>query len=328
VHEKQQQFAMLNRRQLLSAAGAVLVPVGCTRASTRAQVWESEALGAPARIELFGLNGRAAADAFLQATQMIEQLSNSFSLYREDSEISRLNRDGRLDQASPAMVELVTLGQRLGVLTDGAFDMTVQVLWQAARLLQEKPLSAKAEQQQWQAAYERVDYRKVRIEGTQIEFALPGMAITLNGIAQGYITGRVAQLLERLGARAGLVNIGEFQAFGERAFWVGIQDPGNVLDVLETVRLKQAGLATSSALGGVFGGGVLGQKRFHIFNPESPKARARFVSASVVHASAAMADGLATAFTLMDEAAVRDLAKALNVEQVILVDEDGKTISF
>jgi FAD:protein FMN transferase len=314
---------VLNRRQFLSVAGAMLVPAGCTRTSTGAQVWESEALGAPARIELFGLNARAAADAFLQATQMIEQLSNSFSLYRKDSEISRLNRDGRLDQASPNMVELVTLGQRLGRLTDGAFDMTVQVLWQAARLLQEKPLSASAEQQQWQAAYGRVDYRKVRIEGTQIEFSLPGMAITLNGLAQGYITERVAQLLQRLGARAGLVNIGEFQAFGERAFWVGIQDPGNVLDVLETVRLKQAGLATSSALGG-----VLGQKRFHIFNPGSPKAGARFISASVVHPSAAMADGLATAFTLMDEKAIRALSQKLSTKQVILVKADGKTISF
>jgi thiamine biosynthesis lipoprotein len=61
----------------------------------------------------------------------IARYENIFSLYR-DSEVTRLNRDGVV-RPSPELVEVVDASQRLGVISGGAFDITVQPLWRTLR---------------------------------------------------------------------------------------------------------------------------------------------------------------------------------------------------
>lgn len=321
---------MATRRHMLklvggggTAAAGFLSLAGCGGPNDALQVWEGEALGAPGFIKLYGLDSADAALAFIKAQAVIERLSDSFSLYRPHSEISRLNREGRLNNASPAMVELVTLAKQISDLTDGAFDISVQVLWDLVQNLNTLEVIPEKTRRLWEKAYALVNYKAIKVEGNAIWFSSPAMAITLNGIAQGYITQKVAQALHQPGIKSALVNIGEFQAFGGRAFTVGIQDPRNVLDTIITVSLRNDGLATSSGKGGYLGGALS-----HIFTPQENRWRVQFASASVVHASAAMADGLATAFTLMDENAIRSTAKKAAATQVILVTMDNRVISF
>ena len=65
----------------------------------------------------------------LKVRHEIERYERIFSLYRDDSEIARLNRDGVLARPSPELVAVIDASQRLGTLSGGAFDISVQPLW-------------------------------------------------------------------------------------------------------------------------------------------------------------------------------------------------------
>ena len=75
----------------------------------------------------------------------------------------------------------------------------------------------------------------------RVAFRRPGMAVTLNGIAQGYITDRVADLLAQNGLEHVLVDLDELRALGPRADgtpWpVGIEDPMRPGRTVKTVEL-------------------------------------------------------------------------------------------
>ncbi len=321
---------MVTRRQVLHWGGGVFGAVsalgvsGCVNVPAGgegAHIWEGEALGAPASIQLFGGNDAQAQNAFARAQGLIAKLSHSFSLYDPGSEISRLNRDGVLPNPSADFIALINHARRVAVLSQGAFDVTVQVLWDAAKRISDETLSPEKSKVLWDQAQRLVGNDGVRVDDRRVWFDRPGMAVTLNGMAQGYITERVARMLDGLGGYSGLVNIGEFQAFGDKHFALGIADPDNPLDVVATVKLRRAGLATSSPRGG-----YISAQYSHIFSPIG--AASSFASASVVHSSATIADGLATAFTLMDEASIRDAARQANATEVILVEAGGGLIRF
>ena len=113
------------------------------------------------------------------------------------------------------MVRLLSEAARFSRLTDGAFDVTVQPLWQlyAEHFARpgadpEGPPTAAVE-----AVRALVDYRALRVEEDRVSFARRGMAATLNGIAQGYITDRVADRLRDEGMTSVLVDMGEVLAW-------------------------------------------------------------------------------------------------------------------
>ena len=126
------------------------------------------------------------------------------------------------------------------------------------------------------------------------------MGITLNGIGQGYITDRVADLLLASGMEQALIDMGETRTLGGRpdggAWLVGLENPRSPGRVDETVPLRDRAIATSGGYGTQFDAAG----RFnHIFDPHSGETSRLFLSVSVIAPSATMADALSTAFSLM-----------------------------
>ena len=115
---------------------------------------------------------RAAMRAALDAVRDIDRL---MSLHRPDSEISRLNRDGVVERPDARVVQVLQHAQALSQGTGGAFDVTVQPLWLAA--------ASGGDRDQ---ALRRVDWRQLTVDTDRIALRRPGMAVTLNGVAQGY----------------------------------------------------------------------------------------------------------------------------------------------
>ena len=114
------------------------------------------------------------------------------------------------------MVRLLNEAARFSRLTEGAFDVTVQPLWQlhAEHFARPGADPAGPPTVAIEAVYSLVDYRALRIEEDRISFSRRGMAATLNGIAQGYITDRVADRLRAEGMTRVLVDMGEVLAMG------------------------------------------------------------------------------------------------------------------
>lgn len=278
------------RRVLTILAASAAVPLLGGSARARAFEWRGTALGADTRLLLWAQNREHARQAIDICVAEIERLEQIFSLYRSSSELSRLNRNGTLDAPSHDMVRLLHLSCEISRLTGGLFDPTVQSLWELyAGWYAENPERKLPPDKMIAEARACVGIDRVRIEPGQITCD-SGARLTLNGIAQGYITDRVADLLRARGWQHVLIDLGEVRALDGRpdgSDWqVGIRESGFSLP------LSNAALATSS--GGALRFGASGNAT-HILNPLTGRSPAFWRSVTVRHASAAFADALSTA---------------------------------
>lgn len=274
----------MNRRRFLVLSAATLVPAA-GHAGTLTE-WTGAGLGGALSLRLVGADPVRARRTFARVEAEIVRIEGLASLHR-DSALTRLNRDGHLAWPGQEMLELLSLAGKVHAATEGAFDPTVQPLWQAT-----------ATGGDLMAARALVGWSRVRLDPQEIRLER-GQALTLNGIAQGWAADRIAALLRGQGFGDALVDMGEIVALGTGMAGEGwtarITTPEG--EALADARLKNRCLATSSPQGTVIGAG-----QPHILGPQGQAPRWRTVSVSA--GSAAVADALSTAFCLMEPAAI------------------------
>jgi thiamine biosynthesis lipoprotein ApbE len=214
----------------------------------------------------------------------------------------------------------------LAELSGGAFDPTVQPLW----ALYARHFSSPGADPEGPAAdaivraKALIDWRNVEIENAGIRLREPAMAITLNGIAQGYITDRVGGLLQDRGFDHVLVNMGEELALGPKwdgAAWrVGIANPAAPETLLTELSLSRGAIATSGGYGYHFDPAG----RFtHILDPSTGAPARRWASVTVVTDRAAAADGLSTALTVAPAARASQILPHGAKAYVVSAGSDG-----
>ena len=201
------------------------------------------ALGTEIAITAFHADPKMAEKAIAGAFAAIDEVEQVMSLYRPDSQLSQLNRSGSLAHPDPRLVQVLERAAELSVQSDGAFDVTVQPLWvsyEEAALNNTLPS---------EAAIAAVDWRMVSVSTETLSFRQPGMAITLNGIAQGLAADAARQALRDHGVEHALIDSGEIGAIGTHAdkdHWsIGIKDPRTTADLLGVAALRDRCLATS-----------------------------------------------------------------------------------
>ena len=281
---------MLTRRRFI-AISAALAPSLALAKGRDLHVETGLAMGAQVTLRLDHPDApRLAALAMAE----IRRLEAVFSLYLPDSALSRLNRTGRLDAPPFELLECLALAGSVHAASGGRFDPTVQPLWRAeaeARIAGQ-PLSDPARA----AAQALVGWQDVALSPAAITLR-PGMALTLNGIAQGHVADRVAALLAGNGLSRALIDTGEMVALPEGDWPVDLAAGGSFT-------LRGRALASSAPLGMTFGGdGVTS----HILDPVTGRpVRSRWRAVSISADTAALADALSTAACLLrDEADIR-----------------------
>ena len=238
---------------------------------------------------------RAIDHAFVE----LEAIESLMSIYRPDSALSRLNRDGVLAEADPRLREVLSCAHRLSQESDGAFDVTVQPLWnhfrraeQAGRL----PLGEEIE-----AARSRIDWRGIGVSGSTVRLKR-GVELTLNGIAQGYACDRVADVFRRHGVSDALIDTGEIGALGSKGagdpWTVGIQDPRRDDAFVCLAQLAGRFLATSGDYATAF---TPDRANHHLFDPHTGRSANAFASVSIAARSGMEADALSTAVFVSGE---------------------------
>ena len=296
----------LSRRRFLSIAACAAAVGAVPLAGAQARVtWRGVALGADVSITLDGPEP-VTRPALARARLEIEAFESRFSLYRDESDLSRLNRQGSLPDLDPEWRDILSLCDRLYRVTGGLFDPTIQPLWQAH-----------ASGADIAAARALVGWDRVRLpDGSRRGVTLgTGQALSFNGIAQGAATDAVRRVLHDAGLSQVLVDIGETAALGG-PFAIGAADP--VHGVFARLDLTDTALAVSSpsAL-------RLSDAAQHILDP-SGRRHAGWSSVAVLAETAALADGLSTAACLMSEDELRSAAADLgSVRKLVLVDHSG-----
>jgi thiamine biosynthesis lipoprotein len=328
----------LGRRRFIgvsaAAAGLALIPLlrgGGARGGTPPDlhIWRGAALGADAMLQIRHPDRATAERLIERALAEVERLESVFSLHRADSALARLNREAALDAPPLDLVRLLGDAARYAALTGGAFDATVQPLWRLYAEHFGRPGADPAgpDRAAVEARLAVVDHRAVAVDATAVRFARPGMAVTLNGIAQGYITDRIAELLVAGGLDHALIEMGETRALGlhpdGRPWLVGLEDPRAPGSIAAQLALRDRAVATSGGYGLRFDAAG----RFnHILDPRTGGS-STLLGASVVAPSATMADALSTAFCLMPPEATRAVAETLDVA-AHLVLPDGTRVTY
>jgi len=329
--------ALLTRRRALRIVAAVaglpvmIAGVRATAAKPQLHSWQGEVLGTPAELNLWHTDAAFAQRTILKARREIDRFERIFSLYRPDSEISRLNAAGKLNRPSRDLRELVEESRRLSELSGGAFDITVQPLWRLyeAHFWSHTEIQPDILARARDVAHGLVDFHQIDSGSGSIGFARAGMAITLNSIAQGYITDAIADMLRNEGFENAVVDLGEFRTLGRqpdgRPWRIGIRDGRNVGGIERTVELEDMALAVSGGYGTTFDA----SGRFHhIFDPKTGASANSLTDVAVIGPSATTANGLATAICAGGEALASTLLAAYPRMRAILTRPDGTSATI
>jgi len=282
-----------SRRRFLAIAAAAAATPRPARAEPLYQ-WRGTALGADASITLAHPQAEGIVN---RALLEIARLERIFSLHDPRSALVRLNAGARLDNPPFELLECLALCRAVHTATDGLFDPTIQPLW---ALYAEHHATGRAPSDDAVHATRRhTGWDGLRFDTTTATLR-PGMALSLNGVAQGFIADRVADLLRAEGLNDILINTGEFHALGgqpQGGAWPVTLDDGQRLH-RDAVMLENAALASSAPHGITFD---QAGRVSHILDPRTGQpAPARWRLITVTAPRAALADALSTAFCLMD----------------------------
>ncbi len=329
--------ASLTRRRIIrivaAAAGLPLVIAAVRAAAPPGQLfsWQGEVLGALSELTLWHTDAALAQRTILRVRGEIARYEGIFSLYRQDSEISRLNAAGSLHKPSGELRSLVEESRRFGVLSDGAFDISVQPLWRLyeAHFWSHSDIQQDIEARARDVARALVDFRNIDISDAHIAFARAGMGITLNSLAQGFITDSIADLLRNDGFESAVVDLGEFRTIGrhpEGHPWrIGIRNGMAAGGIARTIELEDMALAVSGGYGTTFDP----TGRFHhIFDPHTGACANGLVDVAVIGPRATAANGLSTAICVAGEDRAPALLAAFPGTRAILTRPDGTAVAI
>ncbi|ADE54847.1 FAD:protein FMN transferase [Coraliomargarita akajimensis] len=301
-----------------SIAGLSVRPLSAS--SLQAVQWNGYTMGSEGSFTLYGDDTTSAQRVIDACFKEMQRLERCFSLYRQDSEICQLNREGRLENPSSDWSHILQATDRAYTTTEGLFDPTIQNIWKAYQSHFEQTPDALTTPD-LQAALERTGWQHVNFSKQRIEFEKPDIQLSLNGIAQGYITDRITEMLREEGFEHALVELGETRALGchpeQRPWSIGLKDPSRSEAIGRIVQLDNQALATSGGYGSTFSADGT---RHHLIHPRTGHSETRYRSLSVIAPTATEADALSTGLILASESKIQQVLQTRPTLQVIRQD--------
>lgn len=287
--------AMLHILAVGGAAGvawkAGLLGRSAVSPATRSRVL----MGTTVRLAVLGDDRDAAQSAADETLQRMADLEALLSGYRPDSELSRLNANGAVRNASDALVDVLLLADRISRLGEGAFDVTVQPVLQLYRdrIEQQHELPGP---EAIERAVSLVDFRAVRLDGRDVFLTRPGMRVTVDGVGKGFVVDRGVDVLRKRGFGSVFVDAGgDLVAAGDKGAgtpWrIGIRGPRRALALQARFDVRNQAAATSGDYMQPF---TPDYRQHHIIDPRTGYSPPELASSTVVAPDAATADALAT----------------------------------
>lgn len=282
----------ISRRRAFSifagTAAAVTLGLPVFSSAVKKVEWQGLALGAQARIVLSAEDQVRAQETIDATISEISRLEKIFSLFIPGSELVNLNESKYLHAPSHDMKQLIVLSQKIHKQTEGLFNPAIQKLWRfyADWFSQNKDTTPHVDV--IDEITKHSDFGKVVINDHGVSIG-DKMELSLNGIAQGYVTDRIAELLREKGWSNVLLDIGEVRSLDGKPDGTPWQIAIRENDL--QIPLRNKALATSSGRALLLSDV---HKITHILNPHTGLSENYWRSITVSHHSAAVADALST----------------------------------
>ena len=288
----------------------------------------------PAMGSYFGVrlaaNTPGAVDLASRALDLIDELEQQLTVYRDDSEVSRLNASAHLGpvEVEPRLFDLLVRAVEIGSATGGAYDVTagaLSVAWGFFKGPRRVPDPETLADARARTGQHHLTLDRAR---RTVSFDRPGLIINLGSIWKGYAIDRAARLIGAHwwptsalvhGGHSSLFALGSPPGrFGGR--WeIAVRNPFAPESPLGIVRLRNRGMGTSGTSFQQFesNGRVYG----HLLDPRTGEPALGPASVTVLAPTATDADALSTAFYLLGRDAAAAYIEAHPVVGAIFVEE-------
>jgi FAD:protein FMN transferase len=268
----------------------------------------------------------------------LEEINQSMSTYRPDSEISLFNKlpAGETMAVSPDFLKVLQVAQKIYALSGGAWDGTVKPLVNLWGFGNVRPVKVAPDKVEIEKQRKKTGFEHIQIfDAGRIGKRLSGLTLDLASIAKGFGVEAVAGEIRQEGYRNFLVEIGgEVVASGVRKdglpWIVGINRPvpgATASEVYRAFSITNGAMATSGDYRLFFE--LDGVRYSHVIDPHTGyPVKNHVVSVSVVASDCTFADGLATALMVMGVKKGLALVNRLkNVECLIVVQAPNGQLS-
>jgi FAD:protein FMN transferase len=254
---------------------------------------------------------RAHIQAAERALRAVDALEAQLSIFRDDSELSAINRTAHegFVRVEPRLYALLCVARGVGRETGGAYDVTTGAVSRCWGFLRREAAVPSAEA--LAAARACAGWDLVTFDDAQqaVRFARPGMELNLGSIGKGFALERVADRLRDAGLADFLLHAGHSSvlAAGDpgsgRGWPVAVRDPRAGGRQLGVVHLFERALSVSGS--GEQHVEHEGQRLGHVLDPRSGWPVEGRPLTVVTASRASVAEAFSTAFLVMEDADVR-----------------------
>jgi len=251
---------------------------------------------------------QASADYSQEAVQAeidkkLELVNDQMSTYRPNSELSRFNKAPTSLTVSPETAFVVQSALTLSEQSGGGFDVTVGPLVNLWGFGPDKKPTKVPSDAVIAERKQLIGSQYLTVKDNTLYKAIPELYVDLSSIAKGYGVDVVAEYLQEIGINNYLVDIGgELRAKGvkpgDKQWTIAIERPTDGQNVQRLIQIGDNAIATSGDYRNYYE--FDGIRYSHTIDPKTGKPiNHKLVSVTVIHASSMMADGLATAITVL-----------------------------
>lgn len=325
-----------------TALGAGIVLASCARKPAEI-VLTGPAMGTTWTLRAVPATADVRATGVEQVVQtVLDEVDVAMSAYRPDSAISRFNASESTgwQEVPEPLAAVVAEALRTGAATGGAFDITVSPLVALWGFGAGEPRSEPPGDDEIAAALALTgqQHLRARLAPPSLAKALPGLALDVDAIAPGYAVDLVAERLEAAGIDHYMIEIGgEVRVHGHNASgaaWrIGVERPAESgRTVARVLELDAMAVSTSGDYRDFFVAG--GARYSHTLDPRTGRPVTHgLASVTVLRPTAAEADALATALSVLGPEAGFELAEqagwaALFIERTAAGLEHRETTAF
>lgn len=282
------------------------------------------AMTTPIELEFWAEDQMLADQIAEEVLAVFHQVDEQMSRYREDSEVSRLNRNAANAPVavSDGLFEVLERAREVSVLSNGAFDIT----FGSVGYLYDFRAGKKPTEDELRSGLPRVNFRDVILdsEAQTVEFRQPGIRVDLGGIAKGYAVDLGIERLVSSGIRhARLSAGGDMRLLGDkrgRPWYVGIRDPRSEGRNAVVLPLQDVAVSTSGDYERFFVDEA-GDRVHHILSPETGKSVQGVQSVTIIGEDALTTDGLSTAVFVLGPAKGLQMIERLAGIDVVVIDD-------
>lgn len=329
--------SLMNRRSFLRLSGMLglgVATAGIVPAKAEAVRFDKKmtkvserrlAMGTFVSMTLIHPSKDQAEEAIGQAFNEIERLSGLLSRFDAATAVAQLNKEGYLKDLPEEVAQVVSRSLYYHRVSGGNFDITVKPVVDLfeERLGGEKKMIPT--DKELHEILGLVGSENIELKERTVHFRKPGMGITLDGIAKGFIVDRASEILKKRHVKNHLINAGgDIRAVGskeENKPWtVAIEDPLKKNNYPDLIHMRDGAIATSGNYEVFFDR----EKIFHhIVNPKTGLSPLLTTSVSVISNTTIEADALSTSVFIMSPAEGVRFINTLPGCECLIVARDG-----